>query len=74
MRKMAAILISVMCLAGCEKSGQLENSLKFYNYNQIREVCIDGVIYLIYDSDKEGGITPKINAEHYPYTCPKLKH
>lgn len=71
MRKMAAILISVMCLAGCDVAAQ--SGLASHDFHRIREVCIDGVIYLVYSGHKEGGITPKINAEHFPYTCPKLK-
>ncbi|PJG86189.1 hypothetical protein [Conservatibacter flavescens] len=68
-----AILISLMCLAGCDVAASANKLTKTYYYNHIREVCIDGVIYLVYNSQYAGGITPKINAEHYPYTCPTVE-
>lgn len=69
MRKMAAILISAMCITGCDAEAQ--SSVK--HNNLVREMCIDGVVYLIYDAYRNGGITPKIDAEYYPYTCPTIK-
>lgn len=32
------------------------------------EICVDGVVYL---RSYNGNLTPKINAEFYPYTCVK---
>ncbi|OOF43002.1 hypothetical protein BKK49_01365 [Rodentibacter rarus] len=33
-----------------------------------RELCVDGVVYL---QSYNGSLTPKINADFYPYTCTK---
>lgn len=40
-----------------------------YIGNNLTEICIDNVVYLIYSGDKKGGITPKVNKDFYPYTC-----
>lgn len=55
MRKTTLILTAFL-LAGCG-----ENT----NY---RELCVDGVVYL---QSYNGSLTPKINADFYPYTCQK---
>ena len=55
MRKITLIL-TVFLLAGCG-----ENT----NY---RELCVDGVVNL---QSYNGSLTPKINADFYPYTCQK---
>lgn len=64
--KKLAILTALLMLAACDGIG--DNPRKYIG-NNITEICIDGVVYLIYSGDKKGGITPKINADHYPYTC-----
>ena len=66
--KKAMILLTAILIAGCDVQAQSER-LATHDRNRIREVCIDGVIYLIYSGFKEGGITPKVNKDFYPYTC-----
>ncbi|HII3786339.1 TPA: hypothetical protein ACY38A_000572 [Pasteurella multocida] len=60
MKKMFVILTTLL-LAGCDRNFE----------TVIEERCIDGVVYLVYQGWKQGGITPKINADFYPYTCVK---
>lgn len=55
MRKTTLILTAFL-LVGCGKN---------LNY---RELCVDGVVYL---QSYNGSLTPKINADFYPYTCTK---
>lgn len=55
MRKTTLILTAFL-LVGCGKN---------LNY---RELCVDGVVYL---QSYNGSLTPKINADFYPYTCMK---
>ena len=55
MRKTTLILTAFL-LVGCDKN---------LNY---RELCVDGVVYL---QSYNGSLTPKINADFYPYTCTK---
>lgn len=57
MKKTLIIFTALLGLAACERS------------EYIKEKCIDGVIYLVYQGYKQGGITPKINADFSPYTC-----
>lgn len=64
--KKILLLFGLISLTGCDHIG--DNPRKYIG-NNITEICIDGVIYLVYSSEHKGGITPKINAEHYPYTC-----
>lgn len=68
MKSKLAILLTAILIAGCDVQAQAVLA-KSYDRNRIREVCIDGVIYLIYHDYKKGGITPKINADFRPYTC-----
>lgn len=70
--KKILMLLGLIAIVGCDVQAQSER-LATHDRNRIREVCIDGVIYLIYSNYKEGGITPKINADHYPYTCNQTK-
>ncbi|MDW0617339.1 hypothetical protein P2G70_07340 [Mannheimia haemolytica] len=62
--KKAMILLTAILVAGCDVQAQGERLPP-----NIREVCISGVVYLIYSGYKEGGITPKVNKDFYPYTC-----
>ena len=68
--KTLALLLAALCLlSGCDAQAQSGRViLKKHDYG-IKEVCIDGVVYLIFDQYNRGGITPKINADFYPYTC-----
>lgn len=66
--KKAMILLTAILVAGCDVQAQSERLAK-HDLGRIREVCVDGVIYLIYSGYKEGGITPKVNKDFYPYTC-----
>lgn len=66
--KKAMILLTAILIAGCDVQAQSERLAK-HDLGRIREVCVDGVIYLIYSGSKEGGITPKVNKDFYPYTC-----
>ena len=68
--KTLALLLAALCLlSGCDAQAQAAGFiLKEHRYG-IKEVCIDGVVYLIFDQYNRGGITPKINADLYPYTC-----
>lgn len=68
--KTLALLLAALCLlSGCDAQAQSGRAiLKKHDY-EIKEVCIDGVVYLIFDQYNRGGITPKINADFYPYTC-----
>lgn len=73
MRKIAVILTALL-VAGCVELAPAENiyPIKTYSlnkYNEINEVCIDGVVYLLYRAYKGGGITPKINANYEVYMC-----
>ncbi|MEG9490731.1 hypothetical protein [Mannheimia indoligenes] len=64
--KTLALLTALLGLAGCDGIG---NNPRKYIGNNITEICIDNVVYLVYSGDKKGGITPKINKDFYPYTC-----
>ncbi|QLB43567.1 hypothetical protein [Mannheimia pernigra] len=64
--KTLALLIALLGLTGCDGMG---NNPRKYIGNNITEICIDNVVYLIYSGDKKGGITPKVNKDFYPYTC-----
>ena len=75
MKTLAILTVLMACLVitGRDVQAMQENRLagtKVYSVrgNEITEVCIDGVVYLILDGYKSGGITAKINADHYPYT------
>lgn len=65
--KKAMILLTAILVAGCDlvQSKQAKN----YIGNNLTEICVDNVVYLIYSGDKKGGITPKVNKDFYPYTC-----
>lgn len=72
--KKIIMLLGLMAIAGCDVQAQQSarpDVLKRYPFgdSQVYEVCIEGVVYLIFSGYHKGGITPKINAEHYPYTC-----
>lgn len=60
MKKAIFILTALCTVAGCDKAT---------TQAAIKEVCISGVVYLVYTDYSQGGITPKINADFYPYTC-----
>lgn len=53
--KTAMILTALLGLSACGDTN--------FNYS---EICVDGVVYL---RSPNGNLTPKINAEFYPYTC-----
>lgn len=55
MKKLTLILAALL-LVGCDKN------------MDYRELCVDGVVYL---QSYNGSLTPKINADFYPYTCTK---
>jgi len=68
--KTLALLLAALCLlSGCDVQAQSGRTILKEHYYGIKEVCIDGVVYLIFDQYNRGGITPKINADFYPYTC-----
>ncbi|MGX2947379.1 hypothetical protein [Frederiksenia canicola] len=67
MMKSLTFFTALLLLTACDNIG--DNPRKYIG-NNITEICIDGVVYLIYAGDKKGGITPKVNADFYPYTCP----
>ena len=56
MMKKLTLILTALLLASCGKN---------LNY---RELCVDGVVYL---QSYNGSLTPKINADFYPYTCTK---
>lgn len=62
--KTLALLIALLGLTGCDGMG---NNPRKYIGNNITEICIDNVVYLIYSGDKKGGITPKVNKDFYLY-------
>lgn len=55
--KTLALLTALLGLVGCDlvQSKQAKN----YIGNNLTEICIDNVVYLIYSGDKKGGITRK---------------
>ncbi|MCW9710883.1 hypothetical protein L5B71_08545 [Avibacterium sp. 21-586] len=72
--KKIAVICTALLLAGCIEQAPAKNiqRIKTYQlnaYNEIAEVCIDGVVYLLYQPYKGGGITPKINANYDVYIC-----
>ncbi|MDA5623536.1 hypothetical protein NM948_08300 [Pasteurella multocida] len=69
MKKTLIILAALLALSACDEPWQKTDRNKTYYgglLGRISEVCIDGVTYLVVN---EKGITPKINADHYPYIC-----
>ncbi|BFU65353.1 hypothetical protein [Rodentibacter abscessus] len=60
MKKALVILTALCAVAGCDQ---------VINKADINEVCISGVVYLVYKGYSKAGITPKVNADFYPYTC-----
>ncbi|TNG91329.1 hypothetical protein FHQ28_08635 [Pasteurellaceae bacterium USgator11] len=67
MMKILLILTALLGLTACSEPVQIDKQTTMYS-----EICIDGVVYL---RSSNGNITPKINAEFYPYTCVlKEKH
>lgn len=61
------VILTSLLLASC---GSERNEI----YLGVREVCIDGIVYLVFDvNNHKGGITPKINADFYPHTCVDIK-
>ena len=61
MRKTTLILTAFL-LAGCD-DGMIQKQTWAY-----AELCISGVVYL---RSPNSSLTPKINADFYPYTCQK---
>lgn len=57
--KYLCFLPSCLLLVGCDLP---DNGLE-HNY-YYSEICVDGVIYL---RSPNGNLTPKINADFYPY-------
>lgn len=68
-RTMKKTLIAILISAALASCGTERNE----TYLGVREVCIDGVVYLVFDAHNRGGITPKINADFYPHTCVDIK-
>ncbi|MGX2968775.1 hypothetical protein [Ursidibacter sp. B-7004-1] len=68
MKSNLAILLTAILITGCDVQAVQKERAENY---AIKEVCIDGVVYLIFGNayKQTGGITPKINADFYPYTC-----
>ena len=60
--KKATLILSALFLAGCD-DGMIQKQTWAYS-----ELCISGVVYL---RSPNGSLTPKINADFYPYTCTK---
>ncbi|MDO4626909.1 MAG: hypothetical protein Q4A81_06350 [Pasteurellaceae bacterium] len=61
MKKLTLILTALL-LAGCDDPSIQKQTWAY------AEICIDGVVYL---RSPNGSLTPKINADFYPYTCTK---
>lgn len=61
--KNSLMLTACLTLAACD----VPNDGLTHNYFY-REICVDGVIYL---RSPNGNLTPKINADFYPYQCKK---
>lgn len=59
--KNCLILTACLALTACDFSNNGLTHNYFY-----REICVDGVIYL---RSPNGNLTPKINADFYPYQC-----
>lgn len=70
MRTLFLILIAI-CINGCESKNHIPKQCHSKNKvsMHIEEVCIEGVVYLVFQGHNVGGMTPKINAEFYPYVC-----
>lgn len=68
-RTMKKTLIALLISAALASCGSERDE----TYLRVREVCIDGVVYLVFDAHNGGGITPKINADFYPHTCVDIK-
>lgn len=69
-RTMKKTLIALLISAALASCG----SERGETYLGVREVCIDGIVYLVFDANNhKGGITPKINADFYPHTCVDIK-
>ncbi|WNY75945.1 hypothetical protein [Pasteurella multocida] len=69
--KKIAVICTALLLAGCIEKAPLNDirPIKRYQvsaYGELKEVCIDGVVYLLLI---KGGITPKINTKNEVYTC-----
>ncbi|THA21706.1 hypothetical protein E5361_04615 [Histophilus somni] len=69
--KKIAVICTALLLAGCIEKAPLNDiqPIKRYQvstYGELKEVCIDGVVYLLLI---KGGITPKINANYDVYIC-----
>lgn len=61
------VVVAVMGVIGAIKDAQ--NELAEKEKITLIETCHDGVVYLIYSKGKRISATPKINEDHYPYTC-----
>lgn len=61
--KNSLILTVCLALTACDFPDDGLTHNYFY-----REICVDGVIYL---RSPNGNLTPKINADFYPYQCKK---
>lgn len=68
-RTMKKTLIALLISAALASCGSERDE----TYLGVREVCIDGVVYLVFDAHNKGGITPKINSDFYPHTCVDIK-
>ncbi|THA10468.1 hypothetical protein [Rodentibacter pneumotropicus] len=68
MKKAIFILTALCALTACDRATQ-QQVKKASIKATIHETCISGVVYLVYEGYSKGGITPKVNADFYPYTC-----
>lgn len=61
--KKLTLICTALLLVGCDSEIKVQKHTWAF-----QEICVDGVVYLRTSS---GGITPKVNADFYPYTCNK---
>lgn len=69
MKKTLVILTALLMLCGCDVKQDKHQISQRYAANNIVEICIDGVSYLIYSGFKKGGIVPKLKVDGSLYTC-----
>lgn len=60
--KKCYVFLTALLLVGCDRPMLGKKTWAYM------EVCVDGVVYL---RATNGSLTPKINADFYPYTCTK---
>lgn len=60
--KKTLVVLTAFFLAGCDDA-MIQKQTWVYT-----EICVSGVVYL---RSSNGSLTPKVNADFYPYTCNK---